>query len=116
MPKRKERMKMEIHDIDVPEMEKQRYQSIKNSGEYAELKILVGVENDKSKDGVASKSPIVTTSMHNCGPEEIACLYVTLKTVLNTLKNRFPFACFMGETTMEVQNMGAIDLNKDEEE
>ena len=116
MPKRKEKVKMEIYDINVPEMERQRYESIKNSGEYAELKILVGVENDKSKDGVASKSPIVTTSMHNCGPEEVACLYVTLKTALNSLRNRFPLECFMGEVTMEVQDMGAIDLNKDEEE
>lgn len=107
---------MEYYDVNIPEMEKQRYESIKNSGKYAELKILVGVENDGSKNGVASKSPIVTTSMHNCGPEEVACLYLTLKTVLNSLKNKFPMECFMGEMTMDVQDMGSIDLNENEEE
>lgn len=37
---------MEFHSIDIPEMEKQRYQAIKRTGEYIELNILIGTEDD----------------------------------------------------------------------
>ena len=107
---------MEFHNIDVPEMEKQRYQAIKRTGEYIELNILIGTENDETEDGLSTKSPVVTTCMHKCGPKEMACLYATLQAVSNILKERYPIECLLGEIGIEVKNMGSIDSSVDEDE
>lgn len=111
---------METYNVDIPEMEKQRYDSIKASGKYAELNILIGAEDERTENGNISKSPVVSTSMRNCSSEEVACLYVTLKAVLQSLRRRYPMECFLGEATMETTNYGTIDLSedlsKDEEE
>lgn len=104
---------MESYDIDIPELEKQRYESIKKSGKYAELKILVEAENHKSEDGTVNKLPIVTTSLCNCGPEEISCLYITLKATLRLLRNRFPAECFIGEMTMEAEDLTREDFEEE---
>ena len=111
---------MEIYDVDMAEMEKQRYDSIKASGKYAEIKILVGAEAEKSEDGTMSKTPFISTTMRDCSSEEVACLYVSLKAVLQSLRDKYPVECFLGDTIMETTNYGTIDLSedlsKDEEE
>ena len=43
---------MEFHSIDIPEMEKQRYNAIKRTGQYIELNILIGVESEEEKDNI----------------------------------------------------------------
>ena len=50
---------MNIEDID---MEKRRYAKIKASGEYLELNIIIGVEDDEDLGkGLVSKSPVICT-------------------------------------------------------
>ena len=108
---------MEFHSIDIPEMEKQRYQAIKRTGEYVELNILIGTEEDDQENGISTKSPVVTTCMHKCGPKEIACLYATLQAVSNVLEEKYPFECFLAKMGMRVENMGSVDSSlKDDEE
>ena len=111
---------MEFHNIDIPEMEKQRYQAIKRTGEYVELNILIGTENDETEDGLSVKSPVVTTHMHKCGPEEVACLYMTLQSIARVLERKYPVECLMGKLSMKVEDMGTIDSsftdNKDKED
>lgn len=116
--KQKGRMKMEFHSIDIPEMEKQRYQAIKRTGEYIELNILIGTEEDDKENGISTKQPVVTTCMHKCGPKEVACLYATLNAVSKMLKEKYPLECLLSEIGMKIENLGSIDssLNEDEED
>ena len=109
---------MEFHSINIPEMEKQRYQAIKRTGKYIELNILIGTEEDDKENGVSTKSPVVATCMRKCGPKEVACLYVTLNTVSKILKEKYPLECLLGEIGMKIENLGSIDslLNEDEED
>ena len=94
---------MEFHSIDIPEMERQRYNAIKRTGQYVELNILIGVENEEEKDNTAVKSPVVSMHMHNCGPN---------------LEKQYPVECLMGNLTMKIEGMGSINipLSDDEEE
>lgn len=116
MQKEKEKLKMEIHDVNIPEMEKQRYESIKNSDSYIELKIIIGTENEISKNGHESRTPVVITSMNHCGPKEIAYLYVTLQSVLESLEHNYPAECFIGKIGMEPTNMGTVRFKDENEE
>ena len=103
---------MEFHSIDIPGMEKQRYKAIKRTGEYVELNILIGTE----EDDISTKSPVVTTCMHGCGPKEVACLYTTLQAVSNMLEEKYPFECFLAKMGMRVENMGSVDSSLDDDE
>lgn len=105
---------MEFYNIDIPEMERQRYNSIKKSGEYIELNILIGVE-DEEENGVSAKSPVVSTCMHNCGPQEVACLYATLHAVSQTLERKYPVECLMGKMGMRIENMGSVDSSLEDD-
>lgn len=105
---------MEFYNIDIPEMEKQRYNSIKKSGEYIELNILIGVE-DEEENGVSAKSPVVSMCMHNCGPQEVACLYATLHAVSQILERKYPVECLMGKMGMRIENMGSVDSSLEDD-
>lgn len=107
---------MEFHSIDIPGMEKQRYKAIKRTGEYVELNILIGTEEDDIEDDISTKSPVVTTCMHGCGPKEVACLYTTLQAVSNMLEEKYPFECFLAKMGMRVENMGSVDSSLDDDE
>lgn len=106
---------MEFHSIDIPEMEKQRYKSIKATGKYIELNILIGVEDDISLDEeVTTKSPVVTTCLHNCGPKEVACLYTTIQSVMKVLERKYPVECLLlSKIGISVEEIGSIDITKD---
>ena len=106
---------MEFHSIDIPEMERQRYKAIKASGEYVELNILIGVEDDISLDEeVTTKSPVVTTCLHNCGPKEVACLYATIQSVMKVLERKYPVECLLlSKIGTSVEEIGSIDITKD---
>ena len=106
---------MEFYNIDIPEMEKQRYESIKKSGEYLELTILIGVENDVDKNGTTYKNPVVATHMCGCGAQEIASLYSTLQAFLKTLKERYPLECLLGDMLMNTESLNVITLDEDDE-
>lgn len=109
---------MEFHSIDIPEMEKQRYNAIKRTGQYIELNILIGVENEEEKDNTTVKSPVVSMHMHDCGPVEVASLYATTKAVIENLEKQYPVECLMSNLTMKIEGIGSanIPLSDDEEE
>lgn len=107
---------MEFHSVNIPEMEKQRYEAIKKSGEYIELNVLIGTESDDLGEGLVSKAPIVSTHLHGCGPQEIGCMYVTLQQVLKTLEKKYPAECYVSKLAMRVEDMGSIQLTDEEEE
>lgn len=101
---------MNIEDIDI---EKRRYAKIKASGEYLELNIIIGVEDDEDLgEGCVSKSPIVYTVGRNYGPKEIGCLYMTLKSHMNKLKEDYPTECFVAEMAMHVENIGRASITE----
>lgn len=106
---------MEFHSVDIPGMEKQRYESIKKSGEYLELTVLIGVENDVDKNGTTYKNPVVATHMCGCGAQEIASLYSTLHAFLKTLKERYPLECLLGDMLMNTESLNVITLDEDDE-
>ena len=105
------------YNVDIDEMERQRYNSIKKSGKYIELNIIIGAEKEKF-DGHIGKLPVVQSCAHNCGPEEIANMYSVLKNMVEYYRKEYPAECLLAELTMNCDNMGSIDLskNKNEEE
>ena len=107
---------MEIDKIDVQGMEKQRYNSIKESGEYLELNVLIGTENEKEGNGVTSKSPVVKTEFHKCGPKEVSCLYVVLQSILTMLEKEYPGECAAAKLCMTVDKMGSKTFVVSEED
>ena len=101
---------MNIEDID---MEKRKYAKIKASGKYLELNIIIGVEDDEDLGkGLVSKSPVVCTVGHSCGPKEIGCLYMTLKSYMDKLREDYPTECFVAEMAMHVEDVGHASITK----
>lgn len=101
---------MNIEDID---MEKRRYAKIKASGKYLELNIIIGVEDDEDLGkGLVSKSPVVCTVGHSCGPKEIGCLYMTLKSYMDKLREDYPTECFVAEMAMHVEDVEHASITK----
>lgn len=108
---------MEFDKINISEMEKQRYNSIKEKGKYLELNVLVGGENESiDENGLANRAPVVTTTMCDCGTEEIACLYATLEAVLRSLEKRYPIACIMSKIGINVEDLGSVQRSHEDEE
>ena len=102
-------------EIDMDKNEKKRYDRIKESGAYIELNILIGAKLEKY-DGHTGKIPVVTSSIHGCGPEEIANMYMTLKQLVKIYEKNYPAECMLGELTMECKYDGTIEFDCDEEE
>lgn len=106
---------MEMYNVDIPEMEKQRYNCIKNSGKYLEMNILIGAENEDLGDGLVSKAPVISTHMCKCGSQEVGCLYVTLNELMKSLEKRYPMECCIAKLAMHVDDLGAVDNSNEEE-
>lgn len=106
-------MNIENMDMTNMDMEKRRYAKIKASGEYLELNIIIGVEDDEDLGkGLVSKSPVVCTVGHSCGPKEIGCLYMTLKSYMDKLREDYPTECFVAEMAMHVEDVGYASITK----
>lgn len=94
-------------------MEKRRYAKIKASGKYLELNIIIGVEDDEDLgSGFVSKSPVVCTVGYECGPKEIGCLYMTLKSYMDKLKEDYPTEYLVAEMAIHVEDTGSISMTK----
>lgn len=113
-------MKFENNEMDMHELEEQRYKAIKKTGEYMEVNILIGTENEDMGDGLIAKAPIVSTKICNCGTQEIGCVYMTLKELAKTLEKKYPSACFAAKLAMSVEDMGSSEhitaIRNDEED
>ena len=102
-------------DVDANELERQRYDAIKKSGEYLELKILIGTEKDSYKNH-EGKAPVISTHMHGCGSEEIGSLYIILKSMIDHYKKKYPVACLLADLTMDCKNLGTIECDIETDE
>ena len=113
-------MEFENDEIDMHESEKQRYKAIKKTGNYMEVNILIGAENEDVGDGLIAKTPIVSTEICNCGAQEIGCAYMSLIELAKTLEKKYPSACFAAKLAMSVENMGSSEhitvIRNDEED
>lgn len=102
-------------NVDVEEMEKQRYKAIKEKGEYIEVDILIGTDNDEL-DGHIGKIPVVNLKLHDCGAKEIGCMYLTLQSLIEQFEEEFPVECALGKLSMNSHIIGDIDMKHKEEE
>lgn len=102
-------------DLDMDKMEQKRYDRIKASKEYIEVNILIGVKPEKY-DGHIGKMPVVTSSLHKCGSEEIANMYMVLKQMVEIYKEEYPEECLLAELTMECNHETNIITDYDNEE
>lgn len=107
---------MEIDHIDVHEMENQRYKLIKKKGEYIEFNVLIGTENEEFGEDTVGKMPVVSTTMKKIGPQEVACLYATLKAYLDDMRQTYPAECLLGELAMSPHSTGHTLTYEDEKE
>lgn len=102
-------------NIDMNEMEQQRYDAIKKSGKYLELDVLIGVEGDNS-DGKIWKMPVITTCMHGCRSNEISALYMILGSLREHLEEKYPMECIMADISMSSKHMSTIQTEIEHEE
>ena len=103
---------MKFDEINVNKTEQQRYDDIKKKGKYVELDILIGAEKDEF-EGHTGKLPVVTTVMKGCGPEEIACLYVTLQNLCEHFEKEYPMECMLSKIAMDVEYIGTVETRID---
>lgn len=102
--------------VDMHEFEKQRYKAIKNSNKYIELKVLIGTENEEF-DGHVGRMPVVSTEVKNCGEQEMACLYSTLRAYIDHLEKEYPVECLLGKMAMDINHASTVvHYNKEDEE
>lgn len=104
------------YEIDIVELEKQRYKAIKKSGKYLEISILVGAENEDLGDGNVRKTPVISTICHDCGAAEIACGYLAVKSVLEKIMEDYPTECMAAEALMQTQSEASFKIDCDDEE
>lgn len=106
-------------DVDMGELEQQRYNEIKKKGKYLELDILIDADDTDENEMTHSKIPVVTTCMHGSGPEEIACLYATLKALIDHYETEYPVECFLSKIGLKLNHLGSTETpvkHDDEEE
>ena len=101
-------------EFDINEFELQRYDNIKQSGNYLEVNILIGCEKDIIQ-GHTGNVPVVRTTMHNCGPEEVANLYASLQGLMTQLEKDYPLACLYAKTAMKVTAVKTTEVPVEDE-
>lgn len=107
---------MEFDINNINEMERQRYNTIKEKGEYIEVNILIGSDIDNYQNA-KGRIPVITTKMHKVGPIEIASMYMALKALTEQFENDYPMECRYGDLCMNRRNIGSIKhKTKPEEE
>ena len=110
---------MEFNDMDdavLGESERKRYNEIKAKGEYLELNVLIGTNRGDTYKEHTGRMPVISTAMHNCGPEEVACLCATLKALLDYYKKEHPMEFLFSEMAMGVENVGTAQIVKKKKE
>lgn len=104
---------MKYENVNIPEMEEQRYKKIKASGKYLELTVLIGVNDEEDLGGgQVAKVPVVSTVGKHCGPKEIGCLYMTLKSYMDQMIDDYPSECFAAEMAMHVEDIEQISITR----
>lgn len=105
---------MKFEHVNISEMEKQRYAAIKRTNKYLEMNLIIGVDDDRILEkGLTSKHPVVITTMNKCSSQEIGCFYMTLQEIIKSLEKQYPIECYAAKMTMEVQDIGSVQLTKE---
>lgn len=109
--------KFDDMDVNMEELERQRYDAIKKTGQYLELNILIGAENEDENEDTTHKFPVVTTTMCHCGSREISCLYATIRAFLNSFEKKYPLECLAVKLgIVDVDDLGSIEADKSKTE
>lgn len=106
---------MEFSNLDIGEMERQRYDSIKRTDKYLELNVLIGAEDDQLGTNIG-KIPVITVKARQISPDEIACMYVTLKELVRNYEQEYPEECALGLLKFNTSGMKTFtdsDNNKE---
>ena len=109
---------MEFNDLDIEDLERQRYDSIKRSGKYLELNILIGTEDDEF-DATIGRVPVIATKARHISSEEIACMYITLKALVRKFEQEYPEDCALGLMKFNAGDMKSFtkfDSSNDDKE
>ncbi|MDE6946245.1 MAG: hypothetical protein K2P14_03560 [Anaeroplasmataceae bacterium] len=101
-------------DVNINELEQQRYNAIKETNEYIEINILIGKEKEKLDNDRIGRMPVITTTMHGCGAEEVACMYSTLTALVEYFEKQYPAECCFAELCMYSNDMGSIEIPKNQ--
>ena len=104
---------MEFNNIDLSEMERQRYNAIKKKGKYIEVNVLVESTNSENTH---SKMPVITTQLCRCNSKDIAYMYVSLKALVDQFIKDHPIECMYGEALMGTTNLGTTSTKLTKEE
>lgn len=76
--------------------------SIKDSGKYAEVNILIGSESEKKLGGYECKEPIVSVDFNDCESEDIGCMYMALLEIAKQLEESYPSICYAAKKAMKI--------------
>ena len=103
------------YDIDIQGMEQQRYDTIKKSGKYLELNVLIGTEKQihNEKEGTI---PVISMEMRQCGPTEVSRLYSILHEVIKQLEQEYPAECIYAALKMNTTTVNHIIIPADKDE
>ena len=100
--------------IDFAELEKQRRKEIIDSNCYLELDVLIASSGEES----GKDMPVANMEMHNCGPQEISRLYVTLDALIEGLEREYPMECLHAKKYMKATaiNVSNEDIENEQED
>ena len=102
-------------EVDINAFEAARYQEILNSGKYAELKILVGTEEESFEDRTGIM-PCVRLDLHNASSETVGILYSSLMSFSEHLKKEYPLECLVAELSHDVKEVGSYEVTPREDD
>lgn len=108
-------MELNSDNIDINQLEKQRYDAIKKTGNYLELNILIGTD-DETLDGGLCRIPVVTTTASHVGAKEMGFLYGILQEMCKFYEKEYPLECFMYKMGAKVQHLGFTQTRPEDKE
>lgn len=108
-------MEFDVNDIDMKELERQRYDAIKKAGKYIEVDILIGAK-ENTKDTPTSIRPVITTTLHGAKPTEIGAMYIMLKEMAEHFQENYPMECLLALMTTKSRTLGTAEYDIDDKD
>lgn len=107
---------MKIDDVNIKELEKQRYADIKQRGKYIEVDILIDAEDDISNTTDISKTPVISTSFHQCTSRDIAFMYAALISIAKDFEKDYPAECLYAKMALNARDVADSKFDISEED
>lgn len=88
---------------------------LRKIGKYIEIRMLV---ESKEEDDSSTNYPIVNIELQQCESQDLAYMYLTLKSTLDTFMKKYPAQCLLAELTMDLESINSeeIELKSDQQE